>query len=64
MYSFHSINVEREFEVPAIMEKIGNLEQQLIEEQAKDERDNTKEIELLYARFMAGLKLNTNIKYY
>lgn len=44
--------------------KIGNLEQQLLEEQAKDERDRNKEFELLYARFMAGLKLNTNIKYY
>ena len=64
MYSFHSINGEREFEVPAIMEKIGNLEQQLIEEQSKEDRDRNKEFELLYARFMAGLKLNTNIKYY
>ena len=64
MYSFHSINVDREFEVPVVMEKIGNLEQQLFEEQSKEERDKNREFELIYARFMAGLKLNTNIKYY
>lgn len=53
-----------DFSRNAIFEKIDKLETQLCEEQSKkqDERDTNKEFELLYARMIAGLKLNTGSK--
>ncbi len=53
-----------DFTVNGIIDKMNNIEEQLIEERGKsiEERDRSREFELMYARFMAGLKLNTGIK--
>lgn len=50
-----------EFERRQIIEKIDMLDSKLIEEQEKepDKRNADKEFELMYAKFIAGLKLST-----
>lgn len=55
-----------EFERNKVIEKMDNLESQLIEEQAKEpeKRSADREFELMYARFIAGLKLNTGARLY
>lgn len=55
-----------EFERGNILEKMDNLDAQLIEEQLKeaDKRNPDREFELMYAKFMAGLKLNTGARLY
>lgn len=55
-----------EFERSNILAKIGELESRMMDEKAKDkdERSPDKEFELLYARMIAGLKLNTGYRLY
>lgn len=52
------------FDRNAIFDKIDRLDTELQEEQAKsdDERSRDREFELIYARMIAGLKLNTGIR--
>ena len=54
----------KEISTQGIIDKINNLDEQLFDEQQKtiDERNAQREFELMYAKFMAGLKLNTGIK--
>ena len=53
-----------DFERSAVLEKIDNLDCQLREEQAKesDKRDANREFELMYAKLIAGFKLNTGAR--
>jgi hypothetical protein len=55
-----------EFERSNIFNKIDMLDNQLAEEQAKEpeERNADREFELMYAKFMAGLKLSTGARLY
>lgn len=55
-----------EFERTNILEKMDDLETRLLDEQAKkpEDRNPDREFELLYARMIAGLKLNTGSKLY
>ena len=55
-----------EFERSKVLQKIDDLDCQLREEQAKepDKRNANREFELMYARFMAGLKLNTGARFF
>lgn len=47
-----------------IIEKIGEIDEKLEEERNKpdDEYDKEREFELIYAKMIAGLKLNTGFK--
>lgn len=53
-----------EFTPEGVIEKMNQLDEQLIEEQEKDfdKRNREREFELMYAKFMAGLKLNTGVR--
>ena len=53
-----------DFDRTQIINRMGELEMQLEDEQLKnpEERDANREFELMYARFMAGLKLNTGYR--
>ena len=47
-----------------IIDKIGEIDEKLEEERNKsaDEYDKEREFELIYAKMIAGLKLNTGFK--
>lgn len=49
-----------------IIEKLNDLDKQLLEEQQKDdnERNKEREFELLYAKLIHGMKLNTGGRFY
>lgn len=53
-----------DFDKHSVFDKIDNIDMQLQEEQMKepDKRDRDREFELLYAKMIAGLKLNTGYK--
>lgn len=53
-----------DFERNKILERMDELDSQLIEEQElePEKRDADREFELMYAKFMAGLKLNTGAR--
>ena len=53
-----------EFERGQIIEKMDMLDSQLLEEQEKEpeERNADREFELMYAKFIAGLKLSTGAR--
>lgn len=53
-----------EFQRSAIIEKMDDLDCQLIEEQSKEpeKRNADREFELMYAKFIAGLKLSTGAR--
>ena len=53
-----------EFERGQIIEKMDMLDSQLHEEQEKEpeERNADREFELMYAKFIAGLKLSTGAR--
>ena len=53
-----------EFERGQIIEKMDMLDSQLIEEQSKEpeKRNVDREFELMYAKFIAGLKLSTGAR--
>ena len=55
-----------EFERSNIFNKIDMIDEKLAEEQAKEpeKRDADREFELMYAKFMAGLKLSTGARLY
>lgn len=55
-----------EFQRSNIFEKMDMIDNQLSEEQAKEpeKRDVNREFELMYAKFMAGLKLSTGARLY
>lgn len=55
-----------QFERNQILDKIDKIDGQLVEEQSKKEedRDRNREFELLYAKFIAGLKLNTGGRFF
>lgn len=55
-----------EFQRSNIFEKMDMIDNQLFEEQAKEpeKRDVNREFELMYAKFMAGLKLSTGARLY
>lgn len=56
---------DSDFERNKVLEKMDNLETKLLEEQNKapEERNPDKEFELMYARMIAGLKLNTGARW-
>lgn len=53
-----------EFERGQIIEKMDMLDSQLLEEQEKEpeKRNADREFELMYAKFIAGLKLSTGAR--
>lgn len=53
-----------EFERGQIIEKMDKLDSQLLEEQEKEpeKRNADREFELMYAKFIAGLKLSTGAR--
>lgn len=53
-----------DFERGQIIEKMDLIDSQLIEEQEKEpeERNVDREFELMYAKFIAGLKLSTGAR--
>lgn len=53
-----------EFQRSNIFRKMDEISSQLSEEQSKEpeKRDPDREFELMYARFIAGLKLNTGAR--
>lgn len=53
-----------DFERGKIIEKMDMLDSQLIEEQEKEpeKRNADREFELMYAKFIAGLKLSTGAR--
>ena len=53
-----------DFERGQIIEKMDLIDSQLIEEQEKEpeERNADREFELMYAKFIAGLKLSTGAR--
>lgn len=53
-----------DFERAKVVEKMDDLETKLLEEQSKspEERNPDREFELMYARMIAGLKLNTGAR--
>ena len=55
-----------EFERSNIFNKMDMIDEKLAEEQAKkpEERNADREFELMYAKFMAGLKLSTGARLY
>lgn len=55
-----------DFERNKVIEKMDELDSQLIEEQSKEpeNRNLDREFELLYAKFIAGLRLNTGARLY
>jgi hypothetical protein len=55
-----------EFERSNIFNKMDMIDEKLAEEQAKEpeKRDADREFELMYAKFMAGLKLSTGARLY
>lgn len=55
-----------EFERSNIFSKMDMIDEKLAEEQAKEpeKRDADREFELMYAKFMAGLKLSTGARLY
>lgn len=57
---------DSDFERSKVLDKIDNLEIRLLEEQNKapEERNPDKEFELMYARMIAGLKLNTGARWF
>lgn len=54
-------NYNNEFDKDVIYNKLAEISSKLEEEQNKDkgERDNEKELRLMYAQMIQGLKLNT-----
>lgn len=55
-----------EFQRSNIFNKMDMIDEKLAEEQAKkpEERNADREFELMYAKFMAGLKLSTGARLY
>ena len=55
-----------EFQRSNIFNKMDMIDEKLAEEQAKkpEERNVDREFELMYAKFMAGLKLSTGARLY
>jgi hypothetical protein len=55
-----------EFQRSEIFNKMDMIDEKLAEEQSKEpeERNADREFELMYAKFMAGLKLNTGARLY
>lgn len=55
-----------EFQRSEIFKKMDMIDEKLAEEQSKEpeERNMDREFELMYAKFMAGLKLNTGARLY
>ena len=55
-----------EFQRSNIFNKMDIIDEKLAEEQAKkpEERNVDREFELMYAKFMAGLKLSTGARLY
>ncbi len=55
-----------EFQRSEIFKKMDMIDEKLSEEQSKEpeERNADREFELMYAKFMAGLKLNTGARLY
>ena len=55
-----------DFERGQIIEKMDLIDSQLIEEQEKEpeKRNADREFELMYAKFIAGLKLSTGARLY
>lgn len=55
-----------EFQRSEIFKKMDMIDEKLAEEQSKEpeERNADREFELMYAKFMAGLKLNTGARLY
>jgi len=53
-----------DFERAKVVEKMDDLETKLLEEQSKspEDRNPDREFELMYARMIAGLKLNTGAR--
>jgi hypothetical protein len=51
-------------QINEIIDKIGEIDEKLEEERNKpdDEYDKQREFELIYAKMIAGLKLNTGFK--
>lgn len=51
-------------QINEIIDKIGEIDEKLEEERNKpdDEYDKEREFELIYAKMIAGLKLNTGFK--
>lgn len=51
-------------QINEIIDKIGEIDEKLEEERNKpdDEYDRQREFELIYAKMIAGLKLNTGFK--
>ena len=56
----------KEYTRERVIERMDELEEQLLEEQDAENGkiDNNREFELMYARFMAGLRLNTGMRLY
>ena len=55
-----------EFQRSEIFNKMDMIDEKLAEEQSKEpeERNAGREFELMYAKFMAGLKLSTGARLY
>ena len=55
-----------EFQRSEIFKKMDMIDEKIAEEQAKEpeERNMSREFELLYAKFIAGLKLSTGARLY
>lgn len=55
-----------EFQRSEIFNKMDMIDEKLAEEQSKEpeERNADREFELMYAKFMAGLKLSTGARLY
>lgn len=47
-----------------VLNQMGIIDEKLIEEQSKElsDRDKNREFELMYAKFIAGLRLNTGMR--
>ena len=56
----------KEYTRERVIERMDELEEQLLEEQDAENGKigKNREFELMYARFMAGLRLNTGMRLY
>jgi hypothetical protein len=56
----------KEYTRERVIERMDEIEEQLLEEQDAEtgKIDAKREFELMYARFMAGLRLNTGMRLY
>ena len=56
----------KEYTRERVVERMDELEEQLLEEQDAENGkiDKNREFELMYARFIAGLRLNTGMRLY